>query len=86
MFDYIQGTLSYKISTSKGSFLTIEACGIGYNTELMERDFSILPDVGEKIKIYTEFHILKIKPHQDLLEILHLRHLLYHYKYYSHYF
>ena len=53
MFDYIQGTLSYKISTSKGSFLTIEACGIGYNTELMERDFSILPDVGEKIKIYT---------------------------------
>lgn len=53
MFDYIKGTFTYKIATSKGCYTTVEAGGVGYNFEVMERDYQNLPDVGDDLKIYS---------------------------------
>ncbi len=53
MFDYIKGFLSDKRKTSKGTFLTIEASGIGYMFEVTEKDFSdFSPSEDEKHKFY----------------------------------
>ena len=53
MFDYIKGFLSDKRKTSKGTFLTIEASGIGYMFEVTEKDFSdFTPSEIEKHKFY----------------------------------
>ena len=53
MFDYIKGFLSDKRKTSKGTFLTIEASGIGYMFEVTEKDFSdFSPSEDEKRKFY----------------------------------
>lgn len=53
MFDYIKGFLSDKRKTSKGTFLTIEASGIGYMFEVTEKDFSdFTPSENEKHKFY----------------------------------
>ena len=51
MYDYIKGTFAGKSSTSKGSFVTVEACGIGYLVEITSRDFNEIS--SEEIKIYT---------------------------------
>lgn len=51
MYDYIKGILAGKSNTSKGTFLTVEAGGIGYLLEATARDFSQAQE-GE-IKIYT---------------------------------
>lgn len=51
MYDYIKGVLAGKSNTSKGVFLTVETCGIGYLIETTNRDFSLAN--GEKIKVYT---------------------------------
>ena len=51
MYDYIKGSLTNKTNSAKGTFLTVEAGGIGYLLEVTTRDFSNAND-GE-IKIYT---------------------------------
>jgi len=51
MYDYIKGILTNKTNSTKGVFLTIEAGGIGYLTEVTTRDYS-QAEIGE-IKIYT---------------------------------
>ncbi len=53
MFDYISGIFTYKCVNSKGCFVTIEAGGVGYRFEVMERDFSQLPEYGEELKMYS---------------------------------
>lgn len=53
MYDYINGKFSYKTSGAKGCFITVEAAGIGYRFEVMERDFSSLPELCEDIKVYS---------------------------------
>ena len=49
MYDYINGKFTYKTSSAKGCFVTVEACGVGYRFEVMERDFVNLPDVKDMI-------------------------------------
>ena len=53
MFDYIKGIYTYKIANTKGCFATVEANGVGYRFEIMERDFSNLPKENEELKIYS---------------------------------
>lgn len=53
MYDYIKGIFTYKTSSAKGAYITVEAAGIGYSFEIMERDYAILPDVNEELKIYS---------------------------------
>ncbi len=53
MYDYIKGQFTYKISNSKGCFITLEACGVGYRFEIMERDYVNLPDLCEDLKVYS---------------------------------
>ena len=51
MYDYIKGVLSGKTNTQKGTFLTIEAGGIGYLCEVTPVDFDAAQ--GDVIKLYT---------------------------------
>lgn len=51
MYDYIKGILAGKTNSSKGTYVTVEASGIGYLLEVTARDFNEMPD-GD-IKIYT---------------------------------
>lgn len=53
MYDYINGKFTYKTSSSKGCYITIEAGGIGYRFEIMERDFVNLPELCEDLKIFS---------------------------------
>lgn len=53
MYDYIKGKFTYKSSGQKGCCATVEASGIGFSLEIMDRDFAILPDEGQELKIYT---------------------------------
>ena len=53
MYDYIKGILAGKNHTSKGTYVTVEAFGIGYLLEITARDFSSLNENGSEIKIYT---------------------------------
>lgn len=53
MYDYIKGIFTYKTSGAKGFYITVETAGIGYRFEIMERDFSVLPEIDEEIKIYS---------------------------------
>lgn len=53
MYDYIKGIVACKNNTSKGTYATVEAFGIGYLLEVTARDFASLPDNGSEIKIYT---------------------------------
>lgn len=51
MYDYIKGQLTNKTNSTKGTYITVEAGGIGYLLEVTTRDYSNACD-GE-IKIYT---------------------------------
>lgn len=51
MYDYINGIISAKSNTSKGTFVTIEAGGIGYLCEITPRDYNRIE--GKNAKIYT---------------------------------
>lgn len=51
MYDYIKGILAGKSNTSKGVFLTVETCGIGYLIETTVRDYNLAD--SEEIKVYT---------------------------------
>lgn len=53
MYDYIKGIFTYKLTSAKGAFITVETVGIGYRFEIMERDFSMLPEFGQEVKIYS---------------------------------
>ncbi len=53
MYDYIKGIFTYKNSGAKGCFATVEASGIGFCVEITDRDFAILPEEGQQLKIYT---------------------------------
>lgn len=53
MFDYIKGSLSYKISNSKGAFITVDVAGIGYLLEILQRDYDSCADINSEIKVYT---------------------------------
>lgn len=53
MYDYIKGVFSYKTSNSKGNFVTVQTGGgVGYLFEVMERDYSILPELNQELKMY----------------------------------
>lgn len=52
MYDYIRGIFTYKTDV-KGNFITIETAGTGYRLEIMERDYAILPELNQEVKIYT---------------------------------
>lgn len=51
MYDYIKGILAGKSNTSKGVFLTVETCGIGYLIETTVRDYNLAD--SEEVKVYT---------------------------------
>lgn len=53
MYDYINGKFTYKTSSVKGCFITVEAGGIGYRFEVMDRDFVKFPELGNDVKIYS---------------------------------
>lgn len=53
MYDYIKGKISYKNYNSKGCYAVVETGGVGYNLEILPRDFEILPEIDADIKIYT---------------------------------
>ena len=52
MYDYIKGVFTHKTDV-KGNYITIEAFGIGYRFEIMERDFITLPEINQELKIYA---------------------------------
>lgn len=54
MYDYIKGIFSYKTATSKGCFATVQTGGgVGYLFEVMERDYSKLPQENDELKLYS---------------------------------
>lgn len=53
MYDYIKGIFANKANTSKGAYLTVEACGVGYLLEVTSRDFSQIENIGNEGKIYV---------------------------------
>jgi len=53
MYDYIKGLFSYKNADTKSFFVTIEACGIGYMLEIMQRDFALLNEENTEVRMYT---------------------------------
>ncbi|MBR1461656.1 Holliday junction branch migration protein RuvA [bacterium] len=53
MYDYIKGTFSYKSISSKGAFAVVEAAGVGYILEILPRDYELLPQEGENIKVFS---------------------------------
>lgn len=53
MYDYVSGKFTYKTSSAKGCFVTVETCGVGYRFEIMERDYTVLPELCDEIKIYS---------------------------------
>ncbi len=52
MYDYIKGHLTSVTQNSKGNFITVEACGIGYCCEVTINDIRPLCE-GTDIKVYT---------------------------------
>lgn len=54
MYDYIKGLFAYKLSGPKGYFATVDVNGVGYLLEIMDRDYTLLPDEGEPLKLYCE--------------------------------
>ncbi len=54
MFDYFRGLITDKKHTSKGTFITIEASGVGYLLEVTEHDFMQLSiDENNSQKVYV---------------------------------
>lgn len=54
MYDYINGIFTYKMSSSKGNFATVQTKGgVGYLFEVMDRDFAKLPDEDSELKMYA---------------------------------
>ncbi|MBQ8669167.1 Holliday junction branch migration protein RuvA [bacterium] len=53
MYDYVKGQFAYKTSSAKGSFITVEAGGVGYQFEVMDRDYANLPELCSDVKIFA---------------------------------
>ena len=53
MFDYIKGIITGKTNSSKGTYVTIEAGGIGYLLEVSARDYSEIKELDVEGKIYS---------------------------------
>lgn len=54
MYDYIKGIFTYKTSSSKGNFATVQTGGgVGYLFEIMSRDFTLLPEINSELKMYS---------------------------------
>ena len=54
MFDYFKGFITDKRKSSKGTFLTVEASGVGYLLEITERDFlNCDASEADKRKVYV---------------------------------
>lgn len=53
MYAYIKGTLEEKAKDS----IVIETSGIGYKIYVSENTMSKLGELGEKVKIYTHYHV-----------------------------
>ena len=54
MFDYFKGFITDKRKNSKGTYLSIEVAGIGYQLEITDRDFNnISVNENELQKIYS---------------------------------
>ena len=53
MYDYIKGVFAYKTSGEKGNFVTVEAGGVGYLLEVMDRDFALLPNLCDDIRLFS---------------------------------
>lgn len=53
MYAYIKGTLEEKSTDS----IVVETAGIGYKIYVSEHTMAKLGEIGEKIKIYTHYHV-----------------------------
>lgn len=53
MYDYVNGIFNYKRMNDKGYYATVEACGVGYCFEVMERDYALLPEEGTPLKLFS---------------------------------
>ena len=53
MFSYIKGTLEEKSTDS----IVVETAGIGYKIYVSEHTMAKLGEIGEKVKIYTHYHV-----------------------------
>ncbi len=54
MYDYIRGTLTNKSGGTKGFTATVETGGgVGYLAEITSCDYGRLPELDEKVKLYT---------------------------------
>ena len=53
MYAYIKGTLEEKSTDS----IVVETAGIGYKIYVSEHTMSKLGEIGEKVKIYTHYHV-----------------------------
>lgn len=53
MYAYIKGTLEEKTTDS----IVVETAGIGYKIYVSEHTMAKLGEIGEKIKIYTHYHV-----------------------------
>ena len=53
MFAYIKGDLTEKSS----NYVVVETMGIGYKIFMGETAINSLNEIGEKVKIYTQYHV-----------------------------
>ena len=53
MYDYIKGIFTYKNSSSKGCFVTIESNLTGYLFEVTPRDFNVLNEENTEVKMFA---------------------------------
>ena len=53
MYAYIKGTLEEKSTDS----IEVETAGIGYKIYVSEHTMAKLGEIGEKVKIYTHYHV-----------------------------
>ena len=53
MYAYIKGTLEEKSTDS----IVVETVGIGYKIYVSEHTMAKLGEIGEKVKIYTHYHV-----------------------------
>ena len=53
MYAYIKGTLEEKSTDS----IVVETAGIGYKIYVSEHTMAKLGEIGEKVKIYTHYHV-----------------------------
>ena len=52
MFDYLKGIIGAKTQNEKGSYFTIEICGIGYLAEVTSIDYE-QKNVNDAVKLYV---------------------------------